>query len=77
MEGTFKNGDTWNGYRYQEDNTWWFRATDKDGNIYDTQEEPSTEPILTITQYVGNWSAEEIDECQAGVNPPTYNNKAW
>ena len=61
MEGTFKNGDRWTGYRYQEDNTWWFRATDKNGNEYDTQEVPVTPPLFTITQYIGNWTKEELN----------------
>ena len=60
--GTFKNGDSWTGYKYQEDNTWWFRAIDQAGYEYDTVEVPATEPLFTITQYIGNWSESEIKE---------------
>ena len=61
MKGTFKNGDQWTGYKYQEDSIWYFRATDKNGNEYDTDEVPATEPILTITQFIGNWIREDFD----------------
>ena len=60
MEGTFKNGDMWTGYKYQEDNTWYFRAIDQAGNEYDTQEIPETESILTIAQYIGDWTGDDF-----------------
>ena len=62
MDGTFKNGDKWTGYRYQEAGTWYFRAVDQAGNEYDTDEVPSTEPILTVTQWVGsNWTSADFE----------------
>jgi len=39
-------------------------------------------PVTTFKEFVaelweeGYW-VEEVDECQAGVNAPTYGNKAW
>ena len=68
MEETFKNGDTWTGYKYQEDNTWWFRARDTAGNEYDTIEVPATEPILTITQYMGRWTEDDYRREQANLD---------
>lgn len=64
QQGTFKNGDTWTGWKYKDDDDkkWWFRATDKNGNEYDTQEVPATEPLFTLTQYMGNWTKEELEE---------------
>ena len=60
--GRFENGDAWTGYKYQENDAWYFRATDKNGNEYDTDEVPATSPLFTLTQYIGNWTGEEIDK---------------
>jgi len=39
---TFKNGDTWTGSKYLEEEVWWFIATDSDGWDYETEEIPQT-----------------------------------
>jgi hypothetical protein len=61
-EGTFSNGDIWNGHKYLEDDTWYFRAIDKNGREYDTDEVPATDPIMTIVQYMGECTPDFVRE---------------
>jgi len=61
-DGRFKNGDVWHGFKYKDRAGWWFRATDKNGNEYDTQEVPDTPPLFTLTQYVGSWTQEDVEK---------------
>ena len=59
--GTFKNGDKWQGYSYQEGGAWWFRATDQNGNEYDTQEVPTEKLDITIVRFSDGSTQEDID----------------
>ena len=67
-EGTFPNGDHWTGYQHKEDGKWWYEAVDKDGRPYETAEEPRRFPLLTLTQFVGSWTAAEVNASLAARN---------
>lgn len=62
-EGYFQNGDHWDGYKYEEDGKWWFRAIDAiTGMEYDTEEIPDTYPLFTMEQFVGTWTRQQVED---------------
>lgn len=59
---TTSNGDKYTGEFYRESLTWMFKVTDKDGNEYDTTEEPAIHLDLTITQFPEGTPEAEVNE---------------
>lgn len=61
--GYFENGDIWTGYQHTDHpgNPYWYRAIDKDGNEYDTEEIPTPYPMLTLTRFVGSWTQDQVN----------------
>ncbi len=77
-EGIFKNGDAWTGTGYKEDGEAlelyesemkWFEATDSNTDLpYITREEPVRIPMFTLTQFVGTWTADDIQQYNNRMN---------
>ena len=59
---TTSSGDKYTGEFYREMLTWYFKVEDKDGNEYDTTEEPAIHLDLTITQFPEGTPEAEVNK---------------
>lgn len=60
--GHFKNGDKWNGDKYEENGIWYFGAIDNQGRIYETSEIPETPPLFTLIRFDDGTPEQEVIE---------------
>lgn len=56
---TFNNGDVATGEWYQENGEYWYRATDKQGREYETNETPK---LLTLVRFAEGTPESEVNE---------------
>jgi hypothetical protein len=66
---TTADGDKYTGEFYREMLTWYFKAVDKNGDEYDTTEEPAIHPDLVITQFPDGTPEETVKEYFYGPQP--------
>ena len=66
---TTTSGDKYTGEFYRENLTWYFKATDKNGEEYDTTEQPAIHLDLTITQFPEGTPEAVVNEHFAKYGP--------